>query len=178
MTSLKTCIWYTGNSCIYVFLKYGGNKLITTENIRYIAVKEPEIGLPQVQPDLPDDVYERRLSLLLEKMEESMLDYLVVYADREHYGNFDFLTGYGPRFEEALLVLDRNGKSHQLLGNECLGMYRQSRIPTEGILYQALSLPNQPLGDNRTLHEILDSIGMESGHKIGVAGWKLLYPDF
>ena len=39
-------------------------------------------------------------------------DRLVVYADREHSANLSFLTGFDPRFEEALLVVgtDRHAR--------------------------------------------------------------------
>ena len=33
------------------------------------------------------------------------LDAFVVYADREHFANMAYLTGFEPRFEEALLLL-------------------------------------------------------------------------
>jgi len=31
---------------------------------------------------------------------------LVVYADREHSATISWLTGFDPRFEEAILVID------------------------------------------------------------------------
>ena len=152
--------------------------MIKVDNIVYKEVKEPNVGVPKVQPRVPDVIYENRLKNTVDKMVSNNLDYLIIYADREHYGNFWYLTGYEPRFEEALLVIDKTGKTHTLLGNECIGMSDHSRVPTEGILYQALSLPNQPLFDNKTLTTILSSIGVEESSKIGLVGWKLLYPDF
>ena len=32
-------------------------------------------------------------------------DAIIVYADREHCANLSYLTGFDPRFEEALLIL-------------------------------------------------------------------------
>lgn len=43
-----------------------------------------------------------------------------MYADKEHGGNFEYLTGFIPRFEEALLVLHREGEAVLVLGNENL----------------------------------------------------------
>jgi|SRR5699024_1997058 len=106
------------------------------------------------------------------------LDLILIYANREDYGNFDYLTGFGPRFEEAILVLDKSGKAQLLLGNECIGMAEYSRIPTEGILYQTVSLPNQPMDEHRKLDEILNEIGINDSHKVGIVGWKLMYPVF
>ena len=41
-------------------------------------------------------------SELRRRMDERGLDQLVVYADREHSANLSYLTGFDPRFEEAL----------------------------------------------------------------------------
>ena len=49
-------------------------------------------------------------------------DRLVVYADREHSANISFLTGFDPRFEEAILVVGPDGDPAILVGNECWGM--------------------------------------------------------
>jgi hypothetical protein len=32
----------------------------------------------------------------------------MVYADREHFANMAYLTGFDPRFEEALLILTQD----------------------------------------------------------------------
>ena len=144
--------------------------MITENLIAYEVVEDPNIALPSVQPVLPDEVYEIRLKRTLQEMSKRNLKYLMIYADREHYGNFVYLTGYGPRFEEAILVLDQSGKSYTLLGNECLGMAKQSRIPTEGILFHEFSLPNQPIHDNKTLKEILRYIGVDANVRVGMAG--------
>ena len=56
------------------------------------------------------------------------LDFLFIYADREHGGNFGYLTGFEPRFEEAVLVLHGNGQAYFLLGNENLKMAQYARI--------------------------------------------------
>ena len=152
--------------------------MINVENIKYATVKEPFWGLPKEQPRLEDKVFQGRLNKTLEAMETLELDYILIYADREHYGNFEYLTGFGPRFEEALLILDKVGKAHILLGNECYSMYKYSRIPAEGILYHTFSLPNQPMGENRELKSILTEIGINNSHKVGVVGWKLIYPVY
>ena len=45
-------------------------------------------------------------------------DWLVVYADREHLANIAFLSGYDPRFEEALLLLGPRDQRVLVFGNE------------------------------------------------------------
>ena len=52
-------------------------------------------------------------------------DRLVVYADREHSANLAYLTGFDPRFEEAILVVGPAGDPAILVGNECYGHGRR-----------------------------------------------------
>lgn len=150
--------------------------MISPENVTYQLVPEPFYELPLTEPTLPDSIYHTRLRKTLVAMKEHGFDYLVFYADREHFNNFDFLTGFGPRFEEGILVLDSKGLLKILLGNECYGMYRQSRIPGEGILCQALSLPNQPMDHYKPLEELFRSFGITASDSVGLVGWKLMYP--
>lgn len=152
--------------------------MILIDNIRYTFVKEPFFGVPSQEPELPDEVYEKRLDKTLKAMDKYDLDFIFIYADREHYSNFDYLTGFGPRFEEAILVLSRTGKMHILLGNECYHMHKLSRIPAEGVLCQMLSLPNQPIEQYRELSELFIEIGIGRCHKVGIVGWKLMYPVY
>ncbi len=152
--------------------------MVKVENVKYRIVEEPFLCLPKEEPRLPDEVYQQRLIKILEAMKTRNLDFMLIYADREDYGNFDYLTGFGPRFEEAILVMDKLGKIHLLLGNECFNMYKYSRLPAEGILCKSLSLPNQPMDGQKDLGEILNEIGVNCLHKVGIVGWKLMYPDF
>jgi hypothetical protein len=66
-----------------------------------------------------------------------------VFADREHTANLTYLTNLDPRFEEALLLLDKNGKRKMLLGNECMGYTGICPIPMEYELFQEFSLMGQ-----------------------------------
>lgn len=152
--------------------------MIESSNIRYDYVKEPVYALPDQAPEIPVEVYLRRKEKVLERMGAQGYDYVVFYADREHYSNFDYMVGFDPRFEEALLVLDKTGEAWLLLGNECYGMYRNSRIPARGILCQALSLPNQPIGQFTSMAEMLGDLGIGPGSRVGVVGWKLIYPIY
>lgn len=152
--------------------------MVNANDIQYTQVPEPFWGLPKEMPRIPDSVYCNRLQKLLTKMQERNLDFIFIYADREHYGNFDYLVGYGPRFEEALLIINKEGDSWTLLGNECLGMANYSRIPTEKILFQSFSLPNQPIDKLKSLDQVLIQIGLLSTHKVGLVGWKLMYPNY
>ena len=56
-------------------------------------------------------------------------DHLVVWADREHSANLAYLSGFDPRFEEALLVVGTSGDPAVLVGNECEGMAAAAPLP-------------------------------------------------
>ena len=138
----------------------------------------PEFGLPTVQPVIPANLYRQRLDKLVSRARDEGYDVIVVYGDREHFPNLSYLTGYDPRFEESLLVIDvrRYGERKPLLlvGNEGLGYVGVSPIKDdfEIVLYQSLSLLSQPRGESRPLADILRAGGVEAGWQVGAAGWK------
>ena len=99
-------------------------------------------------------------------------DRVVVFADREHSASISFLTGFDPRFEEAILVIGQDGDPAILVGNECFGMAGAAPLPMRRRLHQDLSLPGQPRDRSRPLAEILAEEGVVRGGRIGVVGWK------
>lgn len=147
-----------------------------SDSVRLAPVDNPDFGLPQEFPPLPDSLYPARLAALRKKMADGGIDALIVYADREHFSNFRYLAGFEPRFEEGLLVVSRKDPSPVLLGNECYPMHSTAKIPVTGMLCQALSLPNQPMDEFASMQDSLKRAGIGKGMKIGVAGWKLFTP--
>jgi len=93
-----------------------------TGHARLAHIELPDFGMPTVSPELPASVYPRRLAALRARAAARGYDRLVVYADREHSANLSYLTGFDPRFEEALLVVGPTGDPAILVGNECHGM--------------------------------------------------------
>lgn len=75
----------------------------------------PGFGVPLEAPRIPATTYEKRCRKAHARAE---CDWLVVYADREHLANIAFLSGYDPRFEEALLLLGPREKRVLIVGNE------------------------------------------------------------
>jgi hypothetical protein len=123
-------------------------------------------------PEIPPAVYRDRLQRLRQRMAERGYDRLVVYADREHSANLSYLTGFDPRFEEALLVVGEDDEPAILVGNECWGMAAAAPVAMRRHLYQELSLPSQPRDSSRSLGEILGDEGIGKGSLVGVVGWK------
>ena len=132
----------------------------------------PDFGMPDLRPELPASLYPARLERLRERADARGYDRLVVYADREHSASLAYLTGFDPRFEEAVLVCGSAGEPAILVGNECQGMAAAAPLPMRPVLFQDFSLPGQPRDRSRPLAEILADEGIGPGCRVGVIGWK------
>jgi hypothetical protein len=139
---------------------------------RLARIDLPDFGPPGPGPEIPPALYAARVEHLRERAERRGYDRLVVYADREHSANLAYLTGFDPRFEEAILVLGPTGDPAVLVGNECWGMAGSAPLPMRRHLFQDLSLPSQPRDRSRPLGEILGDEGVRTGTRVGVVGWK------
>ena len=139
---------------------------------RLAELELPDFGMPAAMPDIPADTYASRLDRLRERMDARGYERLVVYADREHSANLSYLTGFDPRFEEALLIVGADAEPAVLVGNECWGMAGATPVPLRRHRFQDFSLPSQPRDRSRPLREILGDEGVRGGARIGVAGWK------
>ncbi|TDX15886.1 Xaa-Pro aminopeptidase [Buttiauxella sp. BIGb0552] len=141
--------------------------------ITLAAIEQPAIYLNTPSVVLNNQTIEERLRKVLQGMAQQNLDSLVVYADKEHGGNFEYLTGFIPRFEEGLLVLHKSGEAVLVLGNENLKLAQHSRIPASVIHAPWFSLPNQPMDTALSLSEVLQQAGLHGQERVGIAGWKL-----
>ncbi len=139
---------------------------------RVAKVDLPEFGMPDEMPQIPDVIYRDRLARLHRRGRKRGYDRLVVYADREHSANLAYLSGFDPRFEEALLVIGGADEPAILVGNECIGMADAAPLSMRSELFQDLSLPSQPRDRSRSLAQILADEGIASGSRVGVIGWK------
>jgi hypothetical protein len=139
---------------------------------RLAEVDVPEFGMPEAMPEIPQGTYATRLTVLRERADARRLDRLVVYADREHSANLAYLTGFDPRFEEALLIVAPDGEPAILVGNECWGIAGAAPMAMRRHRFQDFSLPNQSRDRSRPLAEILREEGIDRGTRVGVVGWK------
>ncbi len=139
---------------------------------RLATIDLPDFGMPAAMPGIPPALYAARLERLRERAEARSYDRIVLYADREHSANLAWLTGFDPRFEEAILVLGPTGEPAILVGNECHGMAGAAPLAMRPVLFQDLSLPNQPRDRSRPLAAILGDEGIRAGSRVGVVGWK------
>jgi hypothetical protein len=124
--------------------------------------------------------YEARLAAAVAAGVASGLDALVVYADREHFANLSYLTGYDPRFEESLLIMVPGRAPVLLVGNE--GVSYAAVVPggVEVVLYQSFSLVGQDRSASPRLDAVLAAAGLGADggvRRVGVAGWKWFGPS-
>lgn len=131
--------------------------------ICYGTVTPPEPDCTGVPVLISDEVMEKRCAAVMARMEEENLDSLVVYGDLEHGQNFAYLTGFLPRFEEALLVLNRDGHHAMLMGNENLNKVSCARIKAR--LFMFRFFPAQSADDRRMQSHGLFSEGRTEKRK-------------
>ena len=140
---------------------------------RLTGVELPVFGMPASMPVVPEFVYQDRMERFRKRAAERGYDRVVVYADREHSANLSYLTGFDPRFEEALLVVGNDDEPAVLVGNECWGMAGSAPLSMRRHLYQDFSLPSQPRDRSLPMGEILSMEGIRPGSRVGVVGWKV-----
>ena len=141
-------------------------------HVELAVIELPEFGVPTVQPTVTGDTYATRIKMVRERAEAANLDVLVVYGDREHFANLAYLTGYDPRFEEALLILVPGQDTKLVVGLEGWGYAELSPAPIQRVLYRSFSLMGMPRAGNPTLAEIFQNAGIRAGQRIGLVGWK------
>jgi hypothetical protein len=141
-------------------------------NISLKEVALPEFGKCADMPDIPAAEFDNRCRATIAQMKALGHDFLLVFADREHSANLQYLTNLDPRFEEALLLMDTLGNRRLLLGNECMGYTGIVPIVMDYELYQPFSLMGQDRSISRDLTTILTDFGIKKGSKIGCAYYK------
>lgn len=95
---------------------------------------------------------------------------LMVYADKEHFSNLEYLTGYDPRYEECLYILSKGRLPRLVLGNEGMGQTQCIKVPHEKIFCRLFSPVGQPRGTGQVLTGIFTGSGMGEGSPVGVLG--------
>ena len=134
-------------------------------------VRLPDFEVPHARPEIPADIYALRADTAYRRAGK---DWLVVYADREHLANMAFLTGFEPRFEEALLILGKGGRRILVTGNESGSYAVLAGLPDlEVVLCRSLSLLGQPRETAPNLEDVLGEIGLAHGDTIGLVGYLL-----
>ncbi|MCX5512733.1 Xaa-Pro aminopeptidase [Kaistia algarum] len=139
-------------------------------SIKLSPVTLPDFGTPLARPVIPAQTYAARVSAAYAA---AGCDWLVVYADREHFANIVFLTGFEPRFEEALLLLGPRGERVIVTGNENIDYAPVAGLADIAVyLCQSLSLMGQDRSLKPNLAAVLRELGLAKGERVGLVGWK------
>lgn len=142
-----------------------------------VRIDWPHNGIPDLPPALTLADCRARLAALRRVARTRDYAAIVVYGDREHFANLHWLTGFDPRFEEAVLVVTPDA-ALLLAGNECLSYTAISPLVEAGdvkvALCASLSLQSQPRGSRRLVDLLADSV--PKGARIGTVGWKFYGP--
>lgn len=158
-------------------------------SVELATLELPDFGLPTTEPILPAKIYDKRIEALQSfhwwpwPKNDPSVAALVIYGDREHAANLTYLTGFDPRFEEALLILIKTRASEPnwmwiprtpilVVGNEGWGYTGISPVNFEKVLYQNFSLLGQPRDNSPLLDTIFRDAGIREGTPVGVVGWK------
>lgn len=142
--------------------------------INYKKITPPEKDNSGVPVKLSNKTISERHKKILRLMEKHDYSSLVIYADKEHGSNFEYLVGYIPRFEEGLLVLNKDGSITLVLGNENFNKVDKARIEAHGIKCTLFSLANQPMSDLDELDEVFSELNLDTEKNVGLVGWKLI----
>lgn len=133
----------------------------------------PDFDMPVVQPQIPTATHQRRFGAFVDRFRAAGLDAVIVYADREHAANMAYLTGFDPRFEEALMVVVPGKVPVVLAGPENRGFAAAtSRVDLSVVLYPPFGLMGQDRSKTPALADVLREAGIAAGMKIGMVGWK------
>ena len=143
-------------------------------SLKPIAI--PDFGVPVARPEIPAATYADRCR---RAYAAAGCDWLAVYADREHFGNIAYLSGFEPRFEEALLLIGKGRGAVIVTGNENQDYAAATaRLPGVAVvLAQTLSLMGQDRTRRPSLEAVLRAAGIKAGDRVGVVGWKYLEPE-
>jgi hypothetical protein len=139
---------------------------------RLSEVELPEFGVPDNRPELAKSIYSARFDAFRRAKTKAGLDACVIYADREHCANLAYLTGFDPRFEEALLILVDGRPPTIITGPENQSCAAAAMIDVEVVLYPPFGLMGQARGRTPALLDLLRGLGLTPNTRTGVLGWK------
>lgn len=145
---------------------------------RLIRIDWPDNGTPDTPAAVSLHEATMRLAALRSAADARGFTAVVIYGDREHAANLHWVTGFDPRFEEAVMVVTQT-EALLIAGNECLAYTGISPLVQAGRVHVAhcasLSLPSQPRASRR-LADLLADI-LRPDDRVGAVGWKWFGAD-
>jgi len=146
--------------------------------VNLVSLDLPDFGTSKEQPVIDSKIYLERLRKLKSDLKNNGMGSAVIYADREHFANMHYLTGFDPRFEEALLILNTKEDCLYLItGPENQGYSNISKINIIKKKFPTFGLLGQDRGKNFSLEAILIDCNLKNKENCGVVGWKYFTSD-
>jgi len=146
--------------------------------INLISLDLPDFGMSKEQPEIDSNIYLERLRKFKNDLKNSGMESAVIYADREHFANIHYLTGFDPRFEEALLIISTTDDfSYLITGPENQGYSNISKIDLIKKNFPTFGLLGQNRKKNYSLEDILIECHLKNKKNCGVVGWKYFTSD-
>ncbi|NKB52245.1 MAG: M24 family metallopeptidase [Rhizobiaceae bacterium] len=143
---------------------------------RLATIELPDFGVCSDEPVIDPGDYQKRFDSFLRKLAFENLDAAVIYADREHSANLSWLTGFDPRFEEALLIVVPDRAPTLLTGPENVGVAASMPLNVDVVMYPPMGLMGQDREQTRSLPDLLSEAGISSSMTVGACGWKYYGP--
>lgn len=137
-----------------------------------VEVNLPEFTHPEDEPKLDADIFPARFDSFVSRVKAGGAEAALIYADREHSANLAWLTGFDPRFEEALLIVADGRDPLLLTGPENQGAAKSAAIPMDVRLFPPMGLLGQDRSNTSRLSDLLSEAGIRRGMAITVCGWK------
>jgi len=133
----------------------------------------PNIPESSCYPSITKKEVNAIFSKIMLKIEEKSMTHLIIYGDREHFANLSYVTGgYDSRFEESLLIIQKNESPVLITGNEGYSYSDICLLDHEKELFQTFSLQGQTRDKKKHLGDILKKYGLNSKSRIGIVGLK------
>ena len=139
---------------------------------RLAPVDQPNFDIPLDEPTIDARDYAIRYDRLVDQLSVQGLDAEIIYADREHAANLAWLSGFDPRFEEALLIIVPGRQPTLLTGPENQGAAAIAPLDMDIVLYPPMGLMGQNRINTPPLRDLLIEAGIQSRFRIGACGWK------
>jgi Xaa-Pro aminopeptidase len=146
----------------------------TAATFELAEITLPDIPVPSDLPVVPAATYRARYEALLEAIDAEGLDALVVYGDREHFANLAYLTGFDPRYEEAIMIVVPGRAPVLVVGNENVAYAAITPYEVEIVRLSKFSLVGQPDPGDVSFRSVLKATGLADAavSRVGISGWK------
>ena len=144
---------------------------IMTINLKSLDL--PYFGMSKKQPKINSQIYIDRVEKFKNDLKKNNIESAIIYADREHFANIHYLTGFDPRFEEALLVINNfDDNTYLITGPENQGYANISEINLIKKNFPTFGLLGQNRENSPSLEEVLIECNISNNKNCGIVGWK------